>query len=283
MLQKFNYNLAKNERHPFHLVKPSPWPFITSISVLFFIINFVCYLHNISITNNISTFIDSLIRIASFILLLLSITAWFRDIHMEAITGNHTEKVQDGLRSGMILFIVSEIMFFFAFFWAFFHASLAPSIAIGCIWPPEGIEVLNPWGLPLLNTVILLSSGVSITWAHRALIIPGSKKARRDVIIALIITVSFGIVFTLCQLYEYASASFSINDGIYGSVFYMATGFHGFHVLIGTILLIVTLFRQIFYHFTATHHVGFEAAAWYWHFVDVVWIFLYIMVYCWGS
>ena len=278
-----NYNVARNERHPFHLVKPSPWPFITSLSVLFFITNFICYLHNISFTHNLSDTLDKIVRLFSFLLLIFSTTAWFKDIQLEALTGNHTAKVQHGLRLGMILFIVSEIMFFFAFFWAFFHCSLAPSIAIGCIWPPEGIEVLNPWGLPLLNTVILLSSGVSITWAHRALIIGGSKKARQDVITALSITIAFGVIFTLCQLYEYASAPFSINDGIYGSIFYMATGFHGFHVLIGTIFLIVTLVRQIFYHFTATHHVGFEAAAWYWHFVDVVWIFLYIMIYCWGS
>lgn len=282
-MSRYNNNISINEQHPFHLVNPSPWPFITSFTVFFFIVNFVCYLHNISLTNNLSSALDTTFKIVSFVLLLASAFSWFRDIHIEAITGHHTEKVQNGLRAGMILFIVSEVMFFFGFFWAFFHCSLAPSVAIGAIWPPVGIEVLNPWGLPLLNTVILLSSGVSITWAHRALIIGGSQKARQDVLTALIITISFGIIFTLCQLYEYSSAPFSINDGIYGSIFYMATGFHGFHVLIGTIFLIVTFFRHIFYHFTATHHVGFEAAAWYWHFVDVVWIFLYIMIYCWGS
>ena len=149
-----NYNIARNERHPFHLVKPSPWPFITSLSVLFFITNFICYLHNISFTHNLSDTLDKIVRLFSFLLLIFSTTAWFKDIQLEALTGNHTAKVQHGLRLGMILFIVSEIMFFFAFFWAFFHCSLAPSIAIGCIWPPEGIEVLNPWGLSLLNTVI---------------------------------------------------------------------------------------------------------------------------------
>lgn len=213
-------------------------------------------------------------------ILLLIVYRWFRDIVVEStFEGNHTAKVQTGLRFGMVLFIVSEIMFFFAFFWAFFHSSLSPAVAIGCVWPPMGIETLNPWEVPFLNTLILLSSGVSITWAHRA-IIAGN---RANTIIGLGITILLGIIFTLCQLFEYITAPFGINDGVYGSVFYMATGFHGFHVFVGTTFLVVCLLRQVFYHFTIEHHFGFEAAAWYWHFVDVVWLFLFTSIYWWGS
>jgi heme/copper-type cytochrome/quinol oxidase subunit 3 len=167
--------------------------------------------------------------------------------------------VQSGLRFGMILFIISEIMFFFAFFWAFFHVSLVPSIFIGAVWPPIGIKVLSPWGLPLLNTIILLSSGISITWAHRGLL-SGNRLATLN---GLLITVSLGLIFTLFQLIEYIHAPFSINSGIYGSIFFMATGFHGFHVLVGTTFLIVCFLRELNFHFLKEHHVGFEAAAWY--------------------
>jgi cytochrome c oxidase subunit 3 len=205
---------------------------------------------------------------------------WFTDIITEAtFEGHHTFKVQQGLRYGMVLFIVSEIMFFFGFFWAFFHSSLSPAVSIGCIWPPKGIEVIKPFELPFLNTLILLSSGVSITWAHRALL----SGNRNSTILALAITVLLGIIFTGCQAFEYYTAPFSINDGIYGSIFYMTTGFHGFHVLVGTIFLLANLWRQTEYHFTRQHHFGFEAGAWYWHFVDVVWIFLFTTLYWWGS
>jgi heme/copper-type cytochrome/quinol oxidase subunit 3 len=179
----------------------------------------------------------------------------------------------------MVLFIISEIMFFFGFFWAFFHSALIPSIFIGAVWPPIGIEVLNPWGLPFLNTLILLSSGVSITWAHRALI----AGLFIDTILGLEITISLGILFTCFQVYEYVLAPFAINSGIYGSIFFLATGFHGFHVLIGTIFLIVCLVRQFKFHLMKDHHFGFEAAAWYWHFADVVWLFSFTVIYWWGS
>ena len=205
---------------------------------------------------------------------------WWRDIVREStLEGAHTGIVQLGLRYGMLLFIVSEIMFFFAFFWAFFAAALAPVIEIGSIWPPKGIEVFNPIEIPLLNTLILLCSGATVTYAHHA-ITAGNKI---EAVFGLVLTVVLAILFTGLQAFEYVSAGFTISDGIYGSTFYMATGFHGFHVLIGTIFLTVCLIRLTLDHFTVQHHFGFEAAAFYWHFVDVVWLFLYVAVYFWGG
>lgn len=178
-------------------------------------------------------------------------------------------------------------MFFFSFFWAYFYCSISPNIFIGCVWPPKGIIPINPWTLPFLNTIILISSGVFLTWAHRAITSDGdwyvSHKLRLEVIIALFFTIILGVIFTLCQYYEYVHATFTIADSIYGSIFYIITGFHGLHVIIGTIFLIVCFFRHLFYHFTIDHHVGFEAAIWYWHFVDVVWLFIFVSIYWWGS
>jgi len=175
----------------------------------------------------------------------------------------------------MILFIASEVMFFFAFFWAFFWSSLAPVPEIGSVWPPLGIEVFSAWGVPLLNTLIRRSSGATCTWAHHA-IVCGDKVGAKH---ALIATLILAVAFTGFQVYEYSHASFTIASGIYGSTFFMATGFHGFHVFIGTCFLTVCLVRLLNNHFTRGHHFGFEAAAWYWHFVDVVWLFLFVMVY----
>ena len=179
----------------------------------------------------------------------------------------------------MILFIVSEVMFFFAFFWAFFAASITPTIEIGNIWPPKNIVTFNPFDIPLLNTLILLCSGVTITFSHHAI----TAGLKMSAVWSLILTIVLAIIFTLFQVYEYVSASFTITDGIYGSTFFMATGFHGFHVFIGTCFLTVCLFRLSLNHFTTSHHFGFEAAAFYWHFVDVVWLFLYVAVYFWGG
>jgi len=205
---------------------------------------------------------------------------WWRDVIREATyEGQHTMAVSSGLRMGMLLFIVSEVMFFFAFFWAFFHSSFNPSPAIGGVWPPMFLSVLNPWEVPLINTIILLSSGATVTWAHHS-IVYGSKL---NATISLILTVVLAIIFTLLQVFEYITAPFTISDGIYGSTFYMATGFHGFHVFLGTCFLSVCLLRVYLNHFTREHHFGFEAAAWYWHFVDVVWLFLFITIYWWGS
>ena len=180
---------------------------------------------------------------------------------------------------GMLLFIVSEVMFFFAFFWAFFHSSLAPVAEIGGVWPPKAIEVMSPWGIPLLNTIILLTSGATVTWAHEAII----YNRREDALSSLIYTVLYAIYFTAFQVFEYFHAGFTMSDGIYGSVFYMATGFHGFHVFVGTCFLAVCAIRLHNHHFTQNHHFGFEAAAWYWHFVDVVWLFLFVTIYWWGG
>jgi heme/copper-type cytochrome/quinol oxidase subunit 3 len=196
------------------------------------------------------------------------------------------------------LFIVSEVMFFFSFFWAFFHSSLSPSIVLGSVWPPIGINVLNPLKIPLLNTLILLLSGLTVTWSHhiirdRSWQFPFFSKSSFEVddflnnyvlcVFSLFLTVLLGLEFTAWQAYEYYKATFYIYDGVYGSTFYMTTGLHGLHVIIGTIFLIVCFFRLINLHFTYDHHLGYEGAIWYWHFVDVVWIFLFLSIYCWGS
>jgi cytochrome c oxidase subunit 3 len=189
---------------------------------------------------------------------------------------------------GMLLFIASEIMFFFGFFWAFFHSSLNPSIWIGAIWPPIGITALDAWGIPFLNTIILLSSGFLLTDAHWHLVnrkdvipfvVTNITETQEELLTAMDWTVILGIIFTLLQVQEYLGSSFSINSGIYGSVFFLLTGFHGFHVFIGTLLLSVCIIRITYGHFVSYHHVGFEVSAWYWHFVDVVWIFLFIFLY----
>ena len=179
----------------------------------------------------------------------------------------------------MVLFIISEVMFFVAWFWAYFDASLYPDAVGGSVWPPKGIETLDPWHIPLINTLILLLSGTTVTWAHHALL----ENDRKSLIQGLILTVILGAIFTLFQAYEYMHATFKISSGIYGATFYMATGFHGFHVLVGTLFLLVCLFRARAGHYKPEHHFGFEAAAWYWHFVDVVWLFLFAAIYIWGS
>lgn len=208
------------------------------------------------------------------------IIQWWRDIRREgAIQGIHTSIVELGLRWGIALFIISEVFFFVRFFWAFFHARLSPNVEVGAVWPPFGIKVFNPFQVPLLNTVILISSGIRVTWAHHTLIIGNYSQTK----LGLSLTVVLGFYFRFLQILEYYEASFTFADRIYGSTFFIATGFHGLHVIIGTLFLLVILFRHIKYEFRKNHHFGFEAAAWYWHFVDVVWLFLYIMIYWWGS
>jgi heme/copper-type cytochrome/quinol oxidase subunit 3 len=258
--------------HAFHLVDVSPWPVLGATSAFMMAIGAAMSMHSYVFGPQILLF--------GLISLLYTMFVWWRDVVREAtFEGHHTSIVQIGLRYGMILFILSEVLFFAAFFWAFFTASLAPTIEIGSIWPPKGIHVFNPWEVPLLNTLILVLSGVTITWSHHA-ILAGDRKSA---IISLALTVFLGLSFTALQVLEYVEATFNISDGIYGSTFYMATGFHGAHVIIGTLFLIVCLVRLIKYHFTSKHHFGFEAAAWYWHFVDVVWLFLFISIYWWGG
>lgn len=261
-----------NQRHPYHLVDPSPWPLLASVGGFGLTFGFVMVLHDFSGGWNLFGLGISIILFTMFV--------WWRDIVREAVfEGQHTFNVQQGLRQGVLLFIVSEIMFFFAFFWAFFDSTIKPSVVLGAVWPPEGLEILSAWGIPLLNTAILLTSGATVTWAHHS-IVAGDKKQSQ---IGLLLTILLAIVFTALQVFEYLESPFDISDGIYGSCFFLATGFHGFHVFIGTCFLIVCLSRLNLNHFTRDHHFGFEAAAWYWHFVDVVWLFLFITVYWWGS
>lgn len=261
-----------NQKHLFHLVDPSPWPILTAFSAMSMLFGVVMYMH--SFVNGLLTLYISIFTV------LYNSVLWWRDVIREGtFEGHHTSVVQKGLTYGMLLFILSEVVFFFGFFWAFFHSSLVPTIEIGAVWPPSGIQVFNPWHIPFLNTLILLLSGFTITWAHHAML----SGDRKSVIRGLEYTICLAVAFTYLQWVEYTEASFSISDGIYGSTFYMATGFHGFHVIIGTIFILVCLIRVYYYHFTKEHHFGFEAAAWYWHFVDVVWLFLFTTIYWWGS
>jgi len=219
-----------------------------------------------------------LLIIVGFTFTLLSIFQWWRDITREAsLQGHHTLIVKIGIKWGVALFIVSEILFFFSFFWAFFHARLSPDIELGMVWPPTGVVGFNPYHVPLLNTTILLSSGVTVTWAHHRIL----EKQYTKSLVALRLTVLLGIYFRALQALEYLEASFRISDRIFGTTFFVATGFHGLHVLIGTTFLRVNIIRISLGHLSKTHHFRFEAAAWYWHFVDVVWLFLYTFVYWW--
>lgn len=258
--------------HPYHLVEPSPYPYMAAFAALGLTTGGVMYFH--SFDNG-----GTLLSISALLLIIIA-ASWWKDIVREATyEGHHTIIVQKGLRLGMLLFIVSEILFFFAFFWGFFHSSLGPDISIGAVWPPLGIQPIEPFGVPLLNTAILLTSGATVTWSHHAMI----AGDRYNTIISLFLTVFLAAIFTFLQGLEYYEASFSIADSVYGSVFFMLTGFHGFHVLIGTIFLFVCLIRIIRNHYTKNHHNGFEAGIWYWHFVDFVWLGLFVIVYWWGS
>nr|ADA69745.1 cytochrome c oxidase subunit III [Armadillidium vulgare] len=257
-------------RHPFHLVDPSPWPLTSSMGAFLLTSGLVKWFHFYSI----DLFMMGILSI------IFSMVQWWRDVVREGTyQGLHTTKVQVGLQWGMVLFIVSEVLFFFSFFWAFFHSSLSPSSELGSVWPPVGIQPFNPFNIPLLNTAILLASGATVTWAHHSL----THAEYSEAVVSLFVTIFLGVYFTTLQAFEYMEASFTIADSIYGSTFFVATGFHGLHVLIGTTFLLICFIRLTKAHFSSTHHFGFEAAAWYWHFVDVVWLFLYISIYWWGG
>lgn len=265
---------AKN--HDYHLVDPSPWPVVGSISAFIMAIGAITSMHAAEGEG----MVEGIVFWVGMLGVLYTMFVWWRDVISEAEhKGDHTPVVQLHHRYGMVLFIASEVMFFVAWFWAFFNASLFPTEAMGGHWPPEGIEVFDPWHLPFLNTVILLLSGTTVTWAHHALV----SGDRKGLVNGLICTVILGALFSCVQAYEYAHAPFSFSGGIYGSTFYMATGFHGFHVLVGTIFLLICLIRAMRGHFKTDHHFGFEAAAWYWHFVDAVWLFLFFAIYWWGG
>jgi cytochrome c oxidase subunit 3 len=271
MKEKICFKYLKT-KHSWHLVDPSPWPLVASLGAFFMTSGTVLYMNKFLGGGQLA--------LLGFFLVLYVMYTWWRDIIREAtFEEQHTVSVQRGLRLGMILFIVSEVMFFFAFFWAFFHSSLSPAFNLGGVWPPEAIQTIQTSGIPLTNTFFLLSSGATITWAHHAVLV----RAKKQAIIGLLFTILLATIFTLLQGMEYVEAPFNINDSVFGSCFYMATGFHGFHVFIGTCCLIVSLLRIVYNHFTSTHHFGFESAAWYWHFVDVVWLFLFITIYWWGG
>jgi len=275
--------------HDYHLVDPSPWPIVGAAGAFVMLIGAVFWM-NTGYTGFWGLPVNGQpwVFVLGFVLVLYTMAGWWRDVVRESVVrGDHKPVVKLGLRYGMILFIASEVLFFAAFFWAFFDASLFPNApempvraeATGGIWPPKGISVIAPFDLPFMNTLILLLSGTTVTWAHHA-ILEGNK---RDAVRGLTLTVILGICFTGIQAYEYFNAPFSFRENIYSSTFFMATGFHGFHVLVGTTFLLVCLFRAMAGQFKPTQHFGFEAAAWYWHFVDVVWLFLFFCIYWWGS
>jgi cytochrome c oxidase subunit 3 len=274
-----NYNLPKTKyrkfkgktAHNYHLVTPSPWPLLTAQATLFAAISGIAF----------TRFYSNSLEMFQISVCILVITAgfWWKDVIRESTyEGNHISRVQAGIKLAFILFIISEIMFFFAFFWSFFHSSISATIEIGTLWPPKGIVVFDIKFVPFLNTLILASSGCTITWAHHA-ITSGNKE---EAIKGLRYTIILAVIFTLGQAIEYIDAEFTISDSVFGSVFFMTTGFHGFHVFIGTCFLIVNFIRLKKNNFTVEHHLGFELGAWYWHFVDTVWLLLFVLYYGWG-
>ncbi|WP_353216007.1 cytochrome c oxidase subunit 3 [Sandarakinorhabdus sp.] len=265
--------MAGSKTHDFHILSPSSRPFMMSFAVLVLAAGAIGWMHKTGW--GMATFLTGFAAVSAMFYL------WWKDVVHEANTGDHTPVVQLHHRYGMILFIASEVMFFVAWFWAYFNAALYPSAheGIAGTWPPKGIELLDPFVFPLLNTLILLLSGTAVTWAHHALIHDDRKGLKQG----LWVTIALGLIFTAVQAYEYYHAEYGLADSVYGATFYMATGFHGFHVIVGTIFLMVCLARTYRGDFTARQHFGFEAAAWYWHFVDVVWLFLFISIYVWGS
>jgi len=300
---------AKN--HDYHLVDPSPWPAVGSLFAFVMAVGAIVWMktHGSPTATLLGMRGPWLFAIGTFGVI-YTMYGWWRDVIKEAHRGDHTPVVRLHLRYGMIMFIASEVMFFVAWFWAYFDASLFPAgvhplpitqpdgsvvegrdliglvqrnTLTGGVWPPKPSDnftaTFNPWGLPLVNTLILLLSGTTVTWAHHALL----ENNRKGLIQGLLATVVLGFIFTLLQAYEYGHAAFKFSGHIYGATFFMATGFHGFHVIIGTIFLAICLFRAMKGHFTPKQHFGFEAAAWYWHFVDVVWLFLFIAIYVVGA
>ena len=288
------------KHHDYHLPAPSPWPIVASTSALVMMVGAVIWMKTSQ--GGVFGLHGPWVFFAGLAGVLGTMFAWFRDIAIEGLyKGAHTPVAQIAMRYGMILFIASEVMFFVAWFWAYFDVSLFPGdvqtlkdgLQVGVVgrdqvlggkWPPvpaEGLfsHTFDPWELPLFNTLVLLTSGTTVTWAHHSL----QTGDRKGLIWGLALTILLGLLFTACQAYEYSHAGFKFAGHIYGSTFFMATGFHGMHVIIGTIFLTVVFFQSLAGHFTPKRHFGFEAAAWYWHFVDVVWLFLFASIYVWGS
>jgi len=264
------------QTHPYHLVSPSPWPAVGATALFMGTLGGAMFMHQKPG--------GAFLLAIGFALVLYTMFVWWRDvIHEARVEKHHTAAVSRGLRAGMALFITSEVLFFAAFFWAFFNASTLPKLPLADTWaiaqgawPPKGIKPFDPFHLPFLNTLILLLSGTTVTWAHYSIL----QNNRKETIQALWYTVILGLLFTCCQAYEYTHAAFGFKDTVYASTFFMATGFHGFHVIVGTIFLAVCLCRAYKNQFEPKQHLGFEFAAWYWHFVDVVWLFLFVFVYC---
>ncbi len=272
---------AGEPNHPYHVLDPSPYPILTSFSLLALVVGAVMWMHQYAF--------GIPLTFAGLAAVVACCFFWWRATIREGLIDKaHNPVVQHGLRFGMALFIASEVMFFFAFFWAFFNASLFPRaliedtwdiLTLSGTWPPEGIQTFDPFGLPFLNTLVLLLSGTTVTWAHHALL----QGNNRDVVRGLALTVALGVFFSGLQALEYSHAAFGLSDTVYGATFYLATGFHGLHVIMGTIFLAVNLVRAMRGTLTKEGHLGFEFAAWYWHFVDVVWLFLFVFVYWWGA
>nr|YP_010154756.1 cytochrome c oxidase subunit III [Ceratina okinawana]QQX27991.1 cytochrome c oxidase subunit 3 [Ceratina okinawana] len=257
-----------NQNHPYHLVTLSPWPIMCSMNLFNLLLSLIIWFYmNIEIY-----------MIFNSLNLIISMILWWRDVIRESTyQGNHTYMIMNFLKFSMILFITSELFFFISFFWTFIHSSISPNIEIGQMWPPMNISTFNPYDIPLLNSIILISSGFSITWSHYCIMNNKFKNFK----ISLILTIMLGIYFSSLQYIEYYEAPFCINDSIYGSIFFMTTGFHGLHVLIGITMLIISYIRSLNKHFSSIHHFQFEATLWYWHFVDVIWLFLYTLIYWW--
>lgn len=307
---------AHGKQHDYHIIDPSPWPLSASVSAFIAALGAIIWMRSLGGAPGLFGLQGPLVFAVGFAGLLVTAFLWWRDVITEAHRGDHTPVVQLHLRYGMILFIASEVMFFVAWFWAYFDSALFPNgvytienvkEAVGMVqrnelyggqWPPVHVEgtgvtvpsngadaggifkgTFDPWGLPLVNTLILLLSGCTVTWAHHALL----KNERAQLILGLFLTVALGVTFTVLQAVEYGHAAFTFGGHSYGSTFFMATGFHGAHVIIGTIFLLVCLLRALKGHFKPEQHFGFEAAAWYWHFVDVVWLFLFAAIYVWGA
>ena len=266
--------MAHAKNHDYHILQPSVFPFIAAVGTFVMLFGAVKWMHGSG----------PWLFLAGLLAILYCMFGWWRDTVLENKAGDHTPVVRIGLRYGFILFIISEVMFFGAWFWTFFKHAMYPmgpqSPAVDGTWPPAGIETFDPWHLPLINTLILLCSGAAATWAHHALV---HENNRKDLKSGLLIAIALGLLFTAFQAYEYSHAAFGFAGNIYGASFFMATGFHGAHVIIGTIFLAVCLIRANTGDFTPDNHVGFEAASWYWHFVDVVWLFLFASIYIWGG
>jgi cytochrome c oxidase subunit 3 len=268
--------MAGVKQHDYHILPPSIWPFTGAVGAVLMLVGLVLWFHDSG----------PWLALIGFVTVLYTMYSWWADVIAEGEAGDHTPVVQIGLRYGMILFIISEVMFFAAWFWNFIKHAMYPmgtvegTHVVPGQWPPTGIETFDPWHLPLINTLVLLCSGCCCTWAHHALVHENDRQQMRWGLWGAIL---LGVLFTIFQAYEYAHAAFGFSGNIYGASFFMATGFHGAHVIIGTIFLTVCLVRVYLGQFTQENHVGFEAAAWYWHFVDVVWLFLFAAVYIWGS